>query len=923
VLQAAQVQRADALSRQRSVEMLEIQRQALSSGTEALRTRGLTPIRTDYEASRLQRQMTSPALQLPSDSQHHQVLMQRATDEMLGVLGRDAHALPPMVRAEAASKMIQRYAQQGLAAEPLRDVLLQRAADDTLRQSVDRVLTMQRLQEARVVEQLASSTLQLEHRALQRISSALEAEHREGEDQGLVGRVQARRGSGNPLPEAVKKHLELGLNANLSRVRIHDDAEADLLSRGVAAVAFTSGQDIFFRAGMYQPNTQTGLELLAHEVTHTVQQAQGQVGPGIDPDAGLEQQAQTMGARLARAPVASTEQTANPSAGSVPARPTAGPSARSRTAPLQRLVDPAAGKVDAAALHEVVRKYQVKVQQTGSLASPFVGVDAAANLRLGSARRLITSGGTLGGRTYRSLADGGVADPDSAKRIKQFQGELLAMLTRLKAAGRLDAALTSYQRQYGQSFSALLGEQVRDPNLRQRFLSLMPAPISTETLTKDAFIEQLAFGYAYNAQPADALNTENDEVRNHSDPHTILQAFGYRAGPPVTGHWGFQMRVFLPIPGKAKYPNPVVTFRGTEGVAFDLKANPEGTLDTLVGDFAPAGVGYNQYTRNHALIRLNVLAAAAHGPVIMAGHSLGGALAQIAATEFRDRTAEVVTFQGAGVSQQDLNKVLKYNAAHPRTPVTGRFYRVDGDIVPDSGETMLPGSVNYFDLVQRPAGSKAAYAGATLSYDTVDMTRIALGHTTPILTTYIRGQNPKAGLLAVLATAGVHGDDAGKDVGMIHGGSYTTDHDPRLNLEPGRRSKAAWAPNRITPQYEALFYSQIAYNTLLRKIEELARSKVYTTEKAFLTAATDYLATLGGSKRLPIRPEDVELGRQLHVRPVVADLSRPMEETTHTKRSLFAEMIEQGVPMTQPVVDALSIATLKNIWRSWHPEAQP
>jgi len=51
-------------------------------------------------------------------------------------------------------------------------------------------------------------------------------------------------------------------------VRIHADGEADLLNRGVAAIAFTVGSDIFFRAGFYQPQSAAGQHLLAHELTH-------------------------------------------------------------------------------------------------------------------------------------------------------------------------------------------------------------------------------------------------------------------------------------------------------------------------------------------------------------------------------------------------------------------------------------------------------------------------------------------------------------------------------------------------------------------------------------------------------------------------------------------------------------------------------
>jgi Domain of unknown function (DUF4157)/Novel toxin 15 len=130
------------------------------------------------------------------------------------------------------------------------------------------------------------------------------AELDEQAGQPLTARIQARRGSGSPLPEAVRRQLEHGLNSDLSRVRLHTDTEADALSKGVQAVAFTTGQDIFFRAGTFDPNTKSGIELLAHEVTHTVQQGQGKVGGGIDPDAGLEGEARSFGHRFAAGQIA-------------------------------------------------------------------------------------------------------------------------------------------------------------------------------------------------------------------------------------------------------------------------------------------------------------------------------------------------------------------------------------------------------------------------------------------------------------------------------------------------------------------------------------------------------------------------------------------------------------------------------------------
>ena len=84
--------------------------------------------------------------------------------------------------------------------------------------------------------------------------------------------INQARGSGHALPKALQGAMEHSLNANLSSVRIHRDAQADRLNRAIQARAFTSGQDIFFRQGEYNPKSRTGQELIAHEIAHTLQQ---------------------------------------------------------------------------------------------------------------------------------------------------------------------------------------------------------------------------------------------------------------------------------------------------------------------------------------------------------------------------------------------------------------------------------------------------------------------------------------------------------------------------------------------------------------------------------------------------------------------------------------------------------------------------
>ncbi len=88
----------------------------------------------------------------------------------------------------------------------------------------------------------------------------------------LESRLSARRGSGMPLPHDVRAFMEPRFGADFGHVRVHTDGEADRLARAINAKAFTYGSDIYFSAGSYNPATTFGKQLLAHELTHTLQQ---------------------------------------------------------------------------------------------------------------------------------------------------------------------------------------------------------------------------------------------------------------------------------------------------------------------------------------------------------------------------------------------------------------------------------------------------------------------------------------------------------------------------------------------------------------------------------------------------------------------------------------------------------------------------
>ena len=91
----------------------------------------------------------------------------------------------------------------------------------------------------------------------------------------LASAINTLPGRGNPLPESVRRFMEPRFKADFTSVRVHNDALARDFARSVNAQAFTIGCDVVFGSGYYQPGTERGRHLLAHELTHVLQQGAG------------------------------------------------------------------------------------------------------------------------------------------------------------------------------------------------------------------------------------------------------------------------------------------------------------------------------------------------------------------------------------------------------------------------------------------------------------------------------------------------------------------------------------------------------------------------------------------------------------------------------------------------------------------------
>jgi hypothetical protein len=88
----------------------------------------------------------------------------------------------------------------------------------------------------------------------------------------LSSQLTSFAGSGSSLAEQVQSEMQNKMGADFSGVNIHTDSQAVQLNRQLGAKAFTHGRDIYFDKGRYNPASSSGKHLLAHELTHVVQQ---------------------------------------------------------------------------------------------------------------------------------------------------------------------------------------------------------------------------------------------------------------------------------------------------------------------------------------------------------------------------------------------------------------------------------------------------------------------------------------------------------------------------------------------------------------------------------------------------------------------------------------------------------------------------
>ena len=121
-------------------------------------------------------------------------------------------------------------------------------------------------------------------------------------DPHILDTLHSSSSSGSPLPRDMRSFMEPRFKADFSGVRIHTDQHAARLAAQLGARAFTVGRDIYFAKGEFRSDRAEGWELVAHELTHTLQQGGATRAPVAPPKAPAPPRQAAAAAQPAKAP---------------------------------------------------------------------------------------------------------------------------------------------------------------------------------------------------------------------------------------------------------------------------------------------------------------------------------------------------------------------------------------------------------------------------------------------------------------------------------------------------------------------------------------------------------------------------------------------------------------------------------------------
>ncbi len=199
---------------------------------------------------------------------------QAALENPATVHPSDILALQKQYGNQTVQRLIQRKVTVGAADDPL-EAVADRMADKVMNASPAEVR-----RSAPEEDELQTKPAEI-HRIGEEEEIQTKPQGRDWRDSfdangGVEDQLRMNEGGGSPLPGDVRGFMETRFSADFSNVRVHTDGAAASLNHQVSAQAFTHGSEIYMGEGKYSPDTTDGKRLLAHELTHTLQQGGAQ-----------------------------------------------------------------------------------------------------------------------------------------------------------------------------------------------------------------------------------------------------------------------------------------------------------------------------------------------------------------------------------------------------------------------------------------------------------------------------------------------------------------------------------------------------------------------------------------------------------------------------------------------------------------------
>jgi len=177
------------------------------------------------------------------------------------------------VNASAGEQTVQRM---GPEEEDLMQGKLQRMEEEELmtklqRQEEEEELLQPQLQLMEEEEEAMQTKLQKQEEEEELVQPQLQLKE-EGEASSTIEAQLSQQAGGSKLPKDVNAEMSGAMGYDFSDVNIHTGSDAVQMNQDLNAQAFTHGNDVYFNEGKYNPDSKEGKHLLAHELTHVVQQ---------------------------------------------------------------------------------------------------------------------------------------------------------------------------------------------------------------------------------------------------------------------------------------------------------------------------------------------------------------------------------------------------------------------------------------------------------------------------------------------------------------------------------------------------------------------------------------------------------------------------------------------------------------------------